>query len=130
MNKIFFTKRLFYLLLLLFNLFFISFLHSASAPPNDDCNSSSLISIGSQMRNPNLYTKFCLGLYNVATNSTPSGASVINSCGVQYNGSTQGGYAPSNNGSPSLGNIDNNSSTTCNFALFGVGLSFNKILYI
>jgi hypothetical protein len=59
------------------------------------------------------YAQFCIGVNNLASNSNPSGASVINQCGTQYNGSTQGGYAPSNNGSPSLGNIDNNSSTSC-----------------
>lgn len=59
------------------------------------------------------WAQFCIGVNTPASNTTPSGASLINSCGTQYNGTTQGGYSPSNNGSPSLGNIDNNSSTSC-----------------
>lgn len=55
------------------------------------------------------WTKFCIGLHNPATNSTPSGASLINQCGIQYSSFTSGGYAPSQ----SLSNIDNNTSTSC-----------------
>jgi len=59
------------------------------------------------------FAQFCIGTYSPAANSVPTGASVINSCGTQYSGNTSGGYAPAQNSSPSLGNIDGNNSTTC-----------------
>ncbi|MEW6772525.1 MAG: T9SS type A sorting domain-containing protein [Bacteroidota bacterium] len=61
------------------------------------------------------YATFCIGVNSPASNSSPSGASIINSCGTQYNGTTGGGYSPSNcmQGNNSFGNIDCNSSTSC-----------------
>ncbi|GIV27824.1 MAG: hypothetical protein KatS3mg027_1638 [Bacteroidia bacterium] len=59
------------------------------------------------------WVDFCIGVNTPASNSTPSGASVINSCGTQFNGSTQGGYAPNDWSTSTMGNIDGNSSTSC-----------------
>ena len=58
------------------------------------------------------WVTFCMGLYNPASNTTPSGASSINSCGTKYNGTTQDGYYPTGSGN-GFNNIDNNTSTTC-----------------
>jgi hypothetical protein len=58
------------------------------------------------------WTKFCLGVHNVAGNTMPTAASLINSCGVTFNGSTAGGYFPNASG-PGFSNLDNNAATQC-----------------
>lgn len=66
-----------------------------------------------------------------APNSSPSGASLIDQCGTQYNGTTQGGYAPFQNASPSLGDLDGNSSTTCPSSFGGnCGLNGNDVPFV
>lgn len=58
------------------------------------------------------YINFCINLANPASNSSaPASASIINNCGVTYNGTTNGGYWPSGT-SAGFNNLDGNAGTT------------------
>lgn len=56
--------------------------------------------------------RFCIGAYTPASNTSANTPSVINQCGVAFNGTTSGGYAPSGTGT-GFRNLDNNLATTC-----------------
>jgi len=55
---------------------------------------------------------FCIGIYDVAANTSVNGPVVIDDCGAVFSGSTQGGYSPSGTG-VGFRNLDNNIATTC-----------------
>lgn len=55
---------------------------------------------------------FCIGVYTVASNNTSNTSSVIDQCGMVFNGTTQGGYFPSGTDT-GFRNLDNNAATTC-----------------
>jgi hypothetical protein len=58
------------------------------------------------------YVNFCINIANPAANSAaPSNASIINNCGVTYNGTTNGGYWASGT-SAGFNNLDANNGTT------------------
>lgn len=58
------------------------------------------------------WARFCIGVHPPASNAQPQAASVINQCGVTFNGSTSGGYFPSASGA-GFNNLDNNAGTQC-----------------
>jgi hypothetical protein len=57
------------------------------------------------------FHNFCIGIYDVASNNTANGASIINECGTAFNGTTQGGYSATGTGTRRA-NFDN-LATTC-----------------
>lgn len=58
------------------------------------------------------YHDFCIGVYEKAINSTVNTPTIINECGVVFNGTTQGGYSPSGT-DVGFRNLDGNAGTTC-----------------
>lgn len=58
------------------------------------------------------WAQFCIGVHSPAANTKPPAASLINSCGVTFNGSSAGGYYPNASGA-GFSNLDNNSGTQC-----------------
>jgi hypothetical protein len=64
--------------------------------------------------------QFCIGIYNPAPNNSVPNSSVIDECGVTFNGTTQGGYFPSGNGT-GFRNLDNNLTTVCPACPTGYG---------
>lgn len=74
-------------------------------------NHDYLIQVQGNQKNPSPNVSFCINLATPASNSkSPANASVINSCGTTYNGTTNGGYYNSGSGTRSA-NLDNNLST-------------------
>lgn len=55
---------------------------------------------------------FCIGVYEKAINSTVNTPTIINECGIVFNGTTQGGYSPSGT-DVGFRNLDGNAGTTC-----------------
>jgi len=57
------------------------------------------------------FIDYCLGVYSVPTNNTSSGGSLIDQCGLTFNG-TNAGYTITGTG-VGFANLDNNAATTC-----------------
>lgn len=63
----------------------------------------------------NATDQFCINVNTPATNSQPSGASLVSSCGTSFANSTNGGYW-ANGTSTGFNNLDGNGSTTASGA--------------
>lgn len=57
------------------------------------------------------HTEFCLGIFNTKTNNTINGPSMIDECGIVFNG-TNIGYTAEDL-TPGEDNLDSNNATTC-----------------
>lgn len=69
------------------------------------------------------FVNFCINMSNPASNTSGNTASVINSCGTTFNGTTNGGYYPSGTGT-GFNNLDGNAGTTCGTCAAGADVSF------
>jgi hypothetical protein len=69
------------------------------------------------------WAQFCIGIHPVAGNTKPPAASLINQCGVTFNGSTGGGYFPTALGA-GFNNLDNNAGTTCGTCAAGSDVTY------
>ncbi len=58
------------------------------------------------------YLNFCIGVFEPAPNAYANTPSLIDACGVAFNGSTIGGYWNNGDGT-NAANLDNNNTTTC-----------------
>lgn len=70
-----------------------------------------LIRIQNNNSPPARWAQFCIGIAEPASNTTPSGSSVIDECGTSFSGNTNIGNYPSGS-SLGFNNLDNNAGTT------------------